>query len=122
MSRTLTALGLSAALSVFAAGAVLAEPVAYDIDPSHSAAAFQYSHAGFSTTFGQISGVTGVVTLDTQNPANSAVEAKLADPDLYARDPGAFDRLSAQADTLRAELQAAEERWLEVAEKAEALG
>ena len=77
MSRTLTALGLSAALSVFAAGAVLADPVAYDIDPSHSAAAFQYSHAGFSTTFGQISGVTGVVTLDTQNPANSAVEAKL---------------------------------------------
>ena len=77
MSRTLTALGLSAALSVFAAGTVLAEPVAYDIDPSHSAAAFQYSHAGFSTTFGQISGVSGVVTLDTQNPANSAVEAKL---------------------------------------------
>lgn len=75
--RTLTALGLSAALSAFAAGAVLAEPVAYEIDPSHSAAAFSYNHAGFSTTFGLVSGVAGVVTLDAANPANSSVEAKL---------------------------------------------
>ena len=77
MSRTLTALGLSAALSAFAAGAVLADPVAYEIDPGHSAASFHYTHAGFSTTYGQVSGVTGVVMLDAENPANSSVEARL---------------------------------------------
>lgn len=48
-------------------------------------------------------------------------EQQLADPDLYARDAARFDRLTAEADTLRHELGVAEERWLEVAELAEAL-
>ena len=52
----------------------------------------------------------------------AAREAKLADPDLYARDAKAFERLTAEAAKLRTELEAAEERWLEVAEKAESLG
>ncbi|MCG2840159.1 ATP-binding cassette domain-containing protein [Sandaracinobacter sp. RS1-74] len=49
-------------------------------------------------------------------------EAKLANPDLYTKDPKAFDRLTGEAAKLRDELAATEERWLEVAEKAEALG
>jgi ATP-binding cassette subfamily F protein uup len=53
--------------------------------------------------------------------AIDAVEAKLADPGLYARDRAGFERMTAEADALRGQLQAAEERWLEVAEKAEAL-
>jgi ATP-binding cassette subfamily F protein uup len=53
--------------------------------------------------------------------ALAATEATLADPGLYARDRAAFERLTAEADAVRARLQAAEERWLEVAEKAEAL-
>ena len=52
----------------------------------------------------------------------AAREAKLADPDLYARDAKAFERLTAEAAKLRTELEAAEERWLEVAEKAGSLG
>jgi len=49
-------------------------------------------------------------------------EAALADPDLYARDPTAFDRLMKAIDASRAQKEAAEHRWLELAERAEALG
>ena len=48
-------------------------------------------------------------------------EAALADPDLYARDPAAFARLMAAIDKARAEKEAAELRWLELAEQVEAL-
>ena len=54
--------------------------------------------------------------------AIAATEAKLSNPDLYAKDPKAFDRLTDEAAKLRDDLAAAEERWMEVAEKAEALG
>jgi len=43
-------------------------------------------------------------------------EADLADPALYARDPGRFARLTAALEALRAEKDAAEMRWLELAE------
>ncbi|WP_174278569.1 ABC-F family ATP-binding cassette domain-containing protein [Sphingomonas bacterium] len=49
-------------------------------------------------------------------------EAALADPDLYARDPGAFARLTAAIDRARTDKDTAEERWLLLAEQAEALG
>ncbi|MBX3561189.1 MAG: ATP-binding cassette domain-containing protein [Sphingomonas sp.] len=48
-------------------------------------------------------------------------EAALSDPDLYSRDHGLFERLSQAVASARAERDAAEERWLELAEKAEAL-
>jgi len=51
----------------------------------------------------------------------AATEDVLADPDLYTRDPGRFADLSDRAASLRVEKHAAEERWLEVAEMAEAL-
>nr|WP_294847758.1 ATP-binding cassette domain-containing protein [uncultured Sphingomonas sp.] len=51
-----------------------------------------------------------------------AVEELLHDPDLYTRDPKRFADLTAKAETLRAEKNAAEERWLEVAAMAEELG
>jgi ATP-binding cassette subfamily F protein uup len=49
-------------------------------------------------------------------------EAALADPDLYTRDNARFVALTAAIEKARAERDAAEERWLELAEKAEALG
>jgi ATP-binding cassette subfamily F protein uup len=52
----------------------------------------------------------------------AALGARLSDPALYARDPGGFARLTAELDAARAALAAAEARWLEVAELAEALG
>jgi ATP-binding cassette subfamily F protein uup len=46
-------------------------------------------------------------------------EHALADPHLYSRDPAQFSRLTALLDTLRAEKDAAEERWLTLAELVE---
>jgi len=48
-------------------------------------------------------------------------DAILADPDLYARDPAAFDRAMKAAEKARAELETAELDWLELEEKKAAL-
>ncbi|MDB5689719.1 MAG: elongation factor 3 [Sphingomonas bacterium] len=49
-------------------------------------------------------------------------ETALADPDLYAKDPGGFDRLMKAIEASRVAKEAAEMRWLELAEMADALG
>ena len=49
-------------------------------------------------------------------------EEALADPGLYARDAAAFDRLTKAIGAAREEKEAAELRWLELAEQVEALG
>ena len=49
------------------------------------------------------------------------LETDLAAPNLYARDFASFDRLSKALDAARAELAAAEEEWLALAERQEAL-
>src|SRR5690606_9947099 len=46
----------------------------------------------------------------------AAGERARADPDLYSRDPEGFARFTRQLDALRAEKDAAEERWLGLAE------
>ncbi len=48
-------------------------------------------------------------------------EAKLADPDLYAKDPAQFDRLMKAIEKAREDKDEAEMRWLELAEQVEAL-
>ncbi|MCY7399247.1 MAG: ABC transporter ATP-binding protein, partial [Sphingomonas bacterium] len=53
--------------------------------------------------------------------AIAADEAALHDPDLYARDPAKFAALTETIETKRAQKDAAEHRWLEVAELADAL-
>jgi ATP-binding cassette subfamily F protein uup len=50
------------------------------------------------------------------------LDAELADPNLYARDRVRFDRTMKTADKARADLAAAEEEWLALEEKREALG
>jgi ATP-binding cassette subfamily F protein uup len=49
-------------------------------------------------------------------------EALLSDHDLYLRDPRTFEALTDAIAAARAEREAAEHRWLELAEQAEALG
>ncbi|WP_157218819.1 ABC-F family ATP-binding cassette domain-containing protein [Flavisphingomonas formosensis] len=49
-------------------------------------------------------------------------EAALADPDLYASNPGRFDALMKAVEAARAKKDEAELRWLELAEMAEGLG
>ncbi|WP_257540838.1 ABC-F family ATP-binding cassette domain-containing protein [Sphingobium sp. CFD-1] len=48
-------------------------------------------------------------------------EDALHDPNLYARDPKKFDALTKAVEQARADKDAAEERWLELAERAEGL-
>ena len=48
-------------------------------------------------------------------------EAALSDGDLYVRDPSGFDALMKAIEASRAEREAAEERWLELAERVEGL-
>jgi ABC transport system ATP-binding/permease protein len=50
-----------------------------------------------------------------------ADETALSDPDLYTRDPDRFAKLTERVARNRAEIEAAEFRWLEVAEMAEHL-
>lgn len=59
--------------------------------------------------------------IETLEAAIKADEAALADPDLYTRDPKKFAALMASIDKKRADKEAAELRWLEVAEMAEGL-
>ena len=51
----------------------------------------------------------------------AADERAMSDPDLYARDPGRFASLTERIARNRSEIEAAELRWLEVAEMAEGL-
>ena len=51
----------------------------------------------------------------------AADEAAMADPDLYTRAPAEFARLTDAVAAARAEREAAEERWLDLAAAAEAL-
>jgi ATP-binding cassette subfamily F protein uup len=51
----------------------------------------------------------------------AALETAMADPTLYSRDPAAFDRFSRALEAARAQLAAAEEEWLMLEERREAL-
>ncbi len=50
-----------------------------------------------------------------------AIEALLADPALYSREPARFDERSRRLEAARQELETAETRWLELEEKRESL-
>jgi ATP-binding cassette subfamily F protein uup len=52
----------------------------------------------------------------------AADEQALHDPELFTRDPKRFAELTERIARHRAEIEAAELRWLEVAELAEGLG
>ena len=54
--------------------------------------------------------------------AIAADEQALHDPDLFSRDPKNFAALTERIARHRADVEAAELRWLEVAEMAESLG
>lgn len=50
-----------------------------------------------------------------------AAEARLADPQLFAKDSAAFTKLAAQLEMLRAEKDRLETEWLEIAEQRDAI-
>jgi ATP-binding cassette subfamily F protein uup len=47
------------------------------------------------------------------------LEGELGDPELFRRDPGTFDALSGRLAGARTELDAAEQRWLDLAQQLE---
>ena len=59
--------------------------------------------------------------MEALNKDIAAREAVLADPDLYAKNPARFASVTTELDRLRETLEAAELRWLELAELEEQL-
>jgi ATP-binding cassette subfamily F protein uup len=61
------------------------------------------------------------IEIDRLQAEVAADERSLSDPDLYVRDPDRFSRLTERIARHRADIEAAEVRWLEVAELAESM-
>ena len=74
MKTALTATALTATL---AAGMALAEPQPYEIDPAHSELLAHWQHADFSTTRAIVFDISGDMTFDEENPANSSVSIRI---------------------------------------------
>ena len=66
-----------------------------------------------------LDGLPGEIAAQTTRIAT--LQSRLHDPDLYRRDPGAFARATAALDQAQAALAAAEERWMELEMRREAL-
>jgi polyisoprenoid-binding protein YceI len=59
----------------------------WNIDPAHAVAEFKVKHMMISNVKGQFHKVTGSLTRDESNPANSRVEAVIDAPSIETRDP-----------------------------------
>jgi polyisoprenoid-binding protein YceI len=71
--KTLT-LGLAiASVATFS----MAKPVAYQIDPTHTATVFSWNHFGFSTPSANFSNIQGTINVDNEKPANSSVNVTI---------------------------------------------
>ena len=60
--------------------------IVYDIDPAHSSAQFSVRHMMISNVKGEFTKVSGTVAFDTDNPADSKVEATIDVSSLHTRD------------------------------------
>lgn len=67
-------LGLAVTL---VATAALAKPVAYQIDPTHTATVFSWDHFGFSTPSGNFSNIQGTINVDEKQPEKSSVNVTI---------------------------------------------
>ena len=55
----------------------VAKPVAYQIDPTHTATVFTWNHFGFSTPSANFSDIQGTINVDNDKPANSSVNVTI---------------------------------------------
>ena len=60
----------------------------YDLDASHGKITWSVSHMGFSTYVGQFVNVSGELTLDPANPANSTLSATIPLADVASNNDG----------------------------------
>ena len=69
---------LSLGLAFAAATTIaIAKPVAYQIDPTHTATIFTWNHFGFSTPSANFTDIQGVINVDNEKPANSSVNVTI---------------------------------------------
>src|SRR5947207_2270779 len=61
---------------LLASTAVIAEPVTYNIDPSHTSVLFHINHFGFSNPSGKWF-ANGTLVLDEKSPQNSKVNVNI---------------------------------------------
>ena len=55
----------------------MAKPVAYQIDPTHTATVFSWSHFGFSTPSANCTDIQGTINVDNEKPATSSVNVTI---------------------------------------------
>jgi polyisoprenoid-binding protein YceI len=55
----------------------IAKPVAYQIDPTHTATVFSWNHFGFSTPSANFSDIQGTIKVDNEKPENSSVNVTI---------------------------------------------
>ena len=55
----------------------VAKPVAYKIDPAHTATVFSWSHFGFSTPSANFTDIQGTINVDNEKPSNSSVNVTI---------------------------------------------
>ena len=55
----------------------LAKPVAYQIDPTHTATVFAWNHFGFSTPSANFSDIQGTINVDNAKPEKSSVNVTI---------------------------------------------
>jgi polyisoprenoid-binding protein YceI len=65
---------------------VTAQNTIWNIDPAHSAAEFKVKHMMIANVKGHFSKITGVLTRDESNVANSSVEVSIEAASLETRD------------------------------------
>lgn len=82
-----------AAVLALAATPVLAAPVAYTIDPTHTQTTFQVDRFGFTTILGAFTQAEGTIWIDEADPKASRVEATVKTASLAAGDPTRDDHL-----------------------------
>lgn len=74
MNFKILSLGLAiASIATFS----VAKPVAYQIDPTHTATVFNWNHFGFSTPSANFSDIQGTINVDNAKPASSSVNVTI---------------------------------------------
>ncbi|PWE30635.1 hypothetical protein DDZ14_14470 [Maritimibacter sp. 55A14] len=84
---------LAAALGAATTGMAMAEPVKYELDPSHSQILYSFNHLGFSTTWHIFSEVEGELMFDQEDPANSSVSVAFPLRSMYTGWDKRFDHI-----------------------------
>ena len=83
----------TAALLATLSAPAFAATETYVLDPSHSQIVFNYSHLGFSTSYGMFSGFDGTIEFDQEDPAASSVSVSFPVRSMLTGWEGRFEHL-----------------------------